>query len=301
MDARLSLAVWPAPPAALLGELERQVVQALGPPLNRGHLPSNELRRRLRERRAIITHGIDDLWSAPDPALTDWRRVLGEYGQAFDGYRYARLVRRCECSEVADEVWRHHDEQRLFTSSFADLRCSLFWLQRLVHSAEQSPGWRPDADLERRVQLLYQALLEDWARVTSAESPAAPAALADSAIAVPTQAELAAAAVAFDLDWGGVDEVLYRTCAESPAHTDRRTITAKLALVGRAYSAGLERCVTPPPGQQSITVIADHVTAHGAEVDAAIEPLLALDEPLTGDDMQASSAPTALCSRCCAG
>lgn len=102
----------------------------------------------------------------------------------------------------------------------------------------------------------------------------------------PTETELAAAASAFDVDWGGVDEVLYRTCAESPTHTDRRTITAKLALVGRAYSAGLERCVTPPPGQQSITVIADFVTAHGAEVDAAIEPLLALEEPLTSDDVQ---------------
>ncbi len=58
---------------------------------------------------------------------------------------------------------------------------------------------------------------------------------------------------AFDQDWGGVDDVLCRLCEDSPGHSDRRSVTAKLALVGRAYSAGLERCVTPPKGQQAIT------------------------------------------------
>jgi len=105
-------------------------------------------------------------------------------------------------------------------------------------------------------------------------------------VKVPTGAELASVATASDLDWGGVDDVLYSVCAESPAHTDRRTITAKLALVGRAYSAGLERCVSPPTGQQAITVIADYVTAHGADVDAAMAPVLDLGEPLACGDVQ---------------
>jgi len=100
-------------------------------------------------------------------------------------------------------------------------------------------------------------------------------------IAVPTAEQLAAASRAFDADWGGVDEVLYRLCTESPGHLDRRTVTAKLALVGRAYSAGLERCVTPPKGTQAITIIADFVHARGATIDAVMKPVLSIEEPLT--------------------
>lgn len=48
-----------------------------------------------------------------------------------------------------------------------------------------------------------------------------------------TEAELEAATTAFDRDWGGVDEVLYRLCREHPGHADHRRVTAKVALVGR--------------------------------------------------------------------
>jgi hypothetical protein len=103
---------------------------------------------------------------------------------------------------------------------------------------------------------------------------------------VPSMAQLKASAAAFDLDWGGVDDVLYEICADSPGHTDRRTVTAKIALIGRAYSAGLERCVTPPPGVQSITVIAAYAADHGADIDAAIDAILAIDEPLASGDVE---------------
>ena len=105
-------------------------------------------------------------------------------------------------------------------------------------------------------------------------------------IMLPTTEELAAAEHLFDQDWGGVDDVLYRVCADSPGHSDRRSVTAKLALVGRAYSAGLERCVTPPKGQQAITVIADYVHANGAEIDAVIGRLKPVEEPLTSADFR---------------
>lgn len=87
-------------------------------------------------------------------------------------------------------------------------------------------------------------------------------------IVLPSVSQLADATTAFDQDWGGVDDVLYELCREHPGHADRRTATAKLALIGRAYSAGLERRVTPPKGQQAITVIAEFVHAHHSEVDA---------------------------------
>jgi hypothetical protein len=74
----------------------------------------------------------------------------------------------------------------------------------------------------------------------------------DSHVQVPSAAELIDAMKAFDEDWGAVDEVLYRVCRELPDHKSRRSITAKVALIGRTYSAGLERRVSPPPGLQAM-------------------------------------------------
>ena len=54
-----------------------------------------------------------------------------------------------------------------------------------------------------------------------------------------------------------------------------------MALIGRAYSAGLERRVTPPKGQQAIIGIADYFERHGAKVDEILAPLRPIDEPLS--------------------
>jgi len=145
-----------------VAELEAHVVEVLLPALDVEHMPPGQLRRRLLELHAIVVHGIDDLWVTPDPSLTSWREILAEYGQAFDGHRYAKLVRRRECDEVAEEVWRRFEEEQRFTSSFADLRCALFWLQRWVRNAEQEAGWQPNVELEDRVQRLYAAIQEAW-------------------------------------------------------------------------------------------------------------------------------------------
>jgi hypothetical protein len=100
-------------------------------------------------------------------------------------------------------------------------------------------------------------------------------------IVIPSQSEIDAWTAAFDQDWGAVDEVLYQVCREHPGHTDRRWTTAKLALIGRAYSAGLERRVSPPKGQQAIVVIADYCEVHGAEIDEILRPLYSIEEPLS--------------------
>ncbi len=104
-------------------------------------------------------------------------------------------------------------------------------------------------------------------------------------VTIPTQSALDESAQRFDQDWGAVDEVLYRLCREHPDHGDRRWVTAKVALIGRAYSAGLERRVTPPPGGQAITVIADYLSDKGAEIDRIITGLGSLKEPLALPDM----------------
>ena len=98
---------------------------------------------------------------------------------------------------------------------------------------------------------------------------------------MPTVDDLARANAELDHDWGGVDDVLRELCRQHPEHTDRRSVTAKVALIGRAYSAGPERRVTPPKGQQAIVVIADYFERHGAEVDEILAPLRPIDEPLS--------------------
>lgn len=102
---------------------------------------------------------------------------------------------------------------------------------------------------------------------------------------VPSRHDLEVALSQFDADWGLVDEVLYGICREHPGHDDLRAVTAKLALVGRVYAAGLERRVTPPPGQQAIVVIAGYVLEHGTEIDDLIRALDSVDDPLDASAM----------------
>ncbi len=101
----------------------------------------------------------------------------------------------------------------------------------------------------------------------------------------PSRGDLTAALAQFDSDWGLVDQVLYQACREYPDHAERRAVTAKLALVGRVYAAGLERRVTPPPGQQAIVVISDYVLEHGGQFDEIIQALDSVDEPLDSTTM----------------
>lgn len=104
-------------------------------------------------------------------------------------------------------------------------------------------------------------------------------------IVLPSQAALDQSADAFAEDWGELDKVLYTVCREHPGHDERRHVTAKVALVGRAYQAGLERCITPGPGQQGVMIAADFVWRHGGEVDEIIAAVRTVSEPLTPDDM----------------
>jgi hypothetical protein len=39
-----------------------------------------------------------------------------------------------------------------------------------VHNGEQSPGWRPSAELEGRVHQLYLAIQQAWRREGGAEA-----------------------------------------------------------------------------------------------------------------------------------
>jgi len=105
-------------------------------------------------------------------------------------------------------------------------------------------------------------------------------------ILAPSQAERDRAVAAFQRDWGAVDEVLYGLCRDHPGHGDRRAVAAKVVLIGRAYSAGLERQVEVPEGGQAISAIVDHVVAHSGEIDDMLGDLHAVSEPLTAIGME---------------
>ena len=62
-------------------------------------------------------------------------------------------------------------------------------------------------------------------------------------------------------------------------------VTAKIALVNRVYEAGLERRVTPPPGEQAIVVIAQFALEHKRELDDEIQALVCVREPLDARSM----------------
>lgn len=141
--------------------LWRVPAQGRGSPLTHSPQPSIEARYRARAEFGA-TLSIDDLWTPPDESLTDWREILHTYALSFDGYAYAWAVWGAECSDVAQEVWERRRREGRFASSFARLRCALFFMQRSVRNSEQWPGSKPSADLVRDVRELYRAVCEAW-------------------------------------------------------------------------------------------------------------------------------------------
>lgn len=92
-----------------------------------------------------------------------------------------------------------------------------------------------------------------------------------------------AAAAAYAEGWARIDDWLYSLCAAS-GHTDRTDVHAKVAIVGRTYSAGLERHVVLGEGQSDrLDVAADHLVAHGDEIDEQLVRLGAATGVLTPD------------------
>jgi hypothetical protein len=99
-------------------------------------------------------------------------------------------------------------------------------------------------------------------------------------ITVPAQPQLEQALAQFHNEWGLVDEVLYRLCREHPGHDSARTAIGKVALIGRAYAAGLERQVRVNGNEQAVVKVGTFLHEHGERVDEIIAPLGGLDEPL---------------------
>jgi hypothetical protein len=103
---------------------------------------------------------------------------------------------------------------------------------------------------------------------------------------VPTEAELRNAIAEFDEEWGAVDAVLYDLCRTHPGHATLKHVMAKVALIGRGYASGIERCVQPAAGEQAIVLVGRHLHEHGSKVDEIIAAVQSTSEPLPADAMQ---------------
>jgi len=86
----------------------------------------------------------------------------------------------------------------------------------------------------------------------------------------------------YNSSWSLIDSTLYRLCQENPKHTRREQVCAKLFIIGRTYSTGIERKVATDGTQgSSMTQVADLMFSHGKSIDDWIDELQVVVEPLT--------------------
>lgn len=88
--------------------------------------------------------------------------------------------------------------------------------------------------------------------------------------------------------WRTLDGVLYTLCRDYPRHDKMDGINAKLCIIGRTYSTGIERKIQSNDTQgSSMLQLADYFFKHRTEIDAIIGDTSALVEPLTKDGIVA--------------
>jgi hypothetical protein len=90
----------------------------------------------------------------------------------------------------------------------------------------------------------------------------------------------------YDEEWKATDEVLYALCQRYPDHQDRGGINAKLWIIGRAYATGIERKITSKGTQgSSMEQLSVHLLMKGKDIDAILEGVRGVREPLTPDKL----------------
>lgn len=78
--------------------------------------------------------------------------------------------------------------------------------------------------------------------------------------------------------WIKTDLILYRICREAPHHNDLGEATAKLTIIGRSYSTGIERVIRSKKTQgSSIERLAGHVHKNATEVDKQLNRIRLFD------------------------
>ncbi|MGB8685613.1 MAG: hypothetical protein WCD12_22225 [Candidatus Binatus sp.] len=86
----------------------------------------------------------------------------------------------------------------------------------------------------------------------------------------------------YQKDWKALDNVLYQLCKDHPRNDLPPSVYAKVFIIGRSYSSGIERLVSKTKEQPSgMTRVADELIAHGQTVDRLFEHLRSIRLPMT--------------------
>jgi len=79
-----------------------------------------------------------------------------------------------------------------------------------------------------------------------------------------------------------LDETLYRLCRDHSRHADRQSVYAKLWLIGRGYSTGIERQIKSNGYMGgSMTMLAEEMLKHANTLDGLVAELKEISEPLS--------------------
>lgn len=88
------------------------------------------------------------------------------------------------------------------------------------------------------------------------------------------------AAEAYRTKWQGIDRALARLCRECPDHHDRLRTNAKIWIIGRAFSTGIERLIPSDRTQGSaMEALCDYLHAHADRADAILGQLREVRSP----------------------
>ena len=83
-------------------------------------------------------------------------------------------------------------------------------------------------------------------------------------------------------NWKLLDDVLYGLCRKHPYHQEQAEIRAKVNIIGRTYSSGIERMIksdkTPGSSMEQLT---NCFIENGSQIDSWIAQLSGIQEPLT--------------------
>jgi hypothetical protein len=78
--------------------------------------------------------------------------------------------------------------------------------------------------------------------------------------------------------WIKTDDILYRICREMPRHNDLGEVTAKLTIIGRSYSTGIERAIRSKHTQgSSVECLANYIWSNAGEVDKQLSRTCSFD------------------------